>query len=143
LAMHWDRVSRGMAGGFWSEFCAKVEALRPCRLWRYAQAGDLPGYGPQIDGTLLEELVAANTGKNVIAFTHKPVLGDDPVAVENRRLVAAAVEAGFTINLSADNPANADRLAELGIAPIVTVLGRAYARKAVRHRFKRRRDEWA
>ena len=80
LAMHWDRVSRGPAGGSWSEFCAKVAALRPGRLWRYAQAGDLPGYGPQIDGALLEELVAANTGKNVIAFTHKPVLGDDPVA---------------------------------------------------------------
>ena len=110
---------------------------------RYAQAGDLPGYGPQIDGTLLEEVVAANAGKNVIAFTHKPVLGDDPVAVENRRLIATTVKAGFTINLSADNPAHADRLAELGIAPIVTVLGRAYARKAVRHRFKRRRDEWA
>jgi hypothetical protein len=89
LAMHWDRVSRGLAGGSWSEFCAKVAALRPRRLWRYAQAGDLPGYGPQIDGTLLEELVVANAGKNVIAFTHKPVLGDDSVAVENRRLIAA------------------------------------------------------
>jgi len=143
LAVHWDRVSRGLAGGSWSEFCAKVAALRPGRLWRYAQAGDLPGYGPQIDGTLLEEVVAANAGKNVIAFTHKPVLGDDPVAVENRRLIAGAVKAGFTINLSADNPAHADSLAELGIAPIVTVLGRAYARKAVRHRFKRRRDQWA
>jgi hypothetical protein len=29
------------------------------------------------------------------------------------------------------------------IAPVVTVLARAYARRAVRHRFKRRRDEWA
>src|SRR5271165_3808694 len=102
LAMHWHRVSRGLAGESWSEFCAKVAALRPGRLWRYAQAGDLPGYGPQIDSTLLEELVAANTGKNVIAFTHKPVFGDDPIAVENRRLVAAALSSGFTINLSAD-----------------------------------------
>jgi hypothetical protein len=34
-------------------------------------------------------------------------------------------------------------LAELGIAPVVTVLARAYARRAVRHRFKRQRDEWA
>ena len=50
---------------------------------------------------------------------------------------------GFTINLSADNPAHADGLAELGIAPVVTVLARAYARRAVRHRFKRGRDEWA
>ena len=110
---------------------------------RYAQAGDLPGYGPTIEGKLLEELVAANIGKNAIAFTHKPVLGDDPVAVENRRLIAATAKAGFTVNLSADNPAHADRLAELGIAPVVTVLVRDYARKAVRHRFKRRRDEWA
>jgi hypothetical protein len=143
LAMHWDRVSRGPAGGSWSDFCAKVAALRPGRLWRYAQAGDLPGYGPMINGKLLEELIAANVGRNAIAFTHKPVLGDDPVAVENRRLIAAAIQAGFTINLSADNPAHADRLAELGIAPVVTVLARAYARRAVRHRFKRRRDEWA
>jgi hypothetical protein len=141
--MHWDRVSRGFAGGSWSEFCAMVAALQPGRLWRYAQAGDLPGYGPQIDGTLLEELVAANAGKNVIAFTHKPVLGDDLVAVENRRLIATAIKAGFTINLSADNPAHADKLAELGIAPVVTVLARAYARRAVRRRFKRHRDEWA
>jgi hypothetical protein len=143
LALHWNRVSSGMRGGSWSEFCAKIAALRLGRLWRYAQAGDLPGYGPKIDATLLEELVVANTGKNAIAFTHKPVLGDDPVAVENRRFIAAAVKAGFTVNLSADNPAHADRLAEMGVAPVVTVLARTYARKAVRHRLKRRRDEWA
>src|SRR5260370_23898578 len=141
--MHWRRVSNGGAGGSWSDLCASVAALRPGRLWRYAQAGDLPGYGSRIDGGLLEELVAANIGKNAIAFTHKPVLGDDPVAIENRRLISAAIEAGFTVNLSANNPAHADRLADLGIAPVVTVLARAYARRAVRHRFKRKRDEWA
>ena len=92
---------------------------------------------------LLQELVAANAGKRAIAFTHKPVLGDDAVASENRRLIAAAVAAGFTVNLSANNPAQADRLAELGIAPVVTVLARAYARKAFRHRYKRRPDQWA
>src|SRR6201981_1583910 len=101
LSPQWDRVSHGLAGGSWSEFYAKVAALRPGRLWRYAQAGDLPGYGPQIDATLLYELVAATSGKNVIAFTHKPVLSDDAVAVENRRLIAAAAKAGFTVNLSA------------------------------------------
>src|SRR5271163_759342 len=143
LALHWHRVSHGLAGGSWSEFCTNVAALRPGRLWRYAQAGDLPGYGRQIDGAPLQELVAANTGKRAIAFTHKPVLGDDVIATENRRLIAAAVKAGFTVNLSANNPAHADRLGELGIAPVVTVLARAYARRAIRHRFKRRRDEWA
>ena len=142
LALHWDRVSQGVRGGSWSEFCTKVAALRPSRLWRYAQAGDLPGYGAQIDGELLHELVAANAGKQVIAFTHKPVLGDEHVATENRRLTAAAIKAGFTVNLSADNPALADALAELGIAPVVTVLARAYARRAVRHRISRPRVAW-
>jgi hypothetical protein len=127
LALHWDRVSRDLAGGSWSEFCAKVAALRPGRLWRYAQAGDLPGYGAEIDGTLLKELVAANTDKNVIAFTHKPVLGDDPVVVQNRRLIIAAIYAGFTINLSADNTALADKLAELGIAPVARACPRLCA----------------
>jgi hypothetical protein len=81
LAMHWERVSRGTAGGSWSEFCAKVAALRPDRLLRYAQTGDLPGYGPPIDSELLDQLVTASTGKNVIASTHKPVLGHDPVII--------------------------------------------------------------
>ena len=143
LALHWGRVSRGLAGGSWSEFCGKVAALRPGRLWRYGQAGDLPGYGPAIDGALLQQLVAANTGKRVIAFTHKPVLGDDAVSAENRRLIAASVAAGFMVNLSANNPAQADRLTELAITPVVTVLARAYARKAFRHRYKRRPDQWA
>jgi hypothetical protein len=142
LAMHWDRVSRGLAGGSWAEFCGKIAALRPGRLWRYAQAGDLPGYGAEIDGDLLQAIVTANAGKRVIAFTHKPVLGDDPVAIENRRLITAAVEAGFTVNLSANNPVHADKLAALGIAPVVTVLAHAYARNAARHRFKRQKDIW-
>ncbi len=142
LAMHWNRVSRGLAGGSWSEFCGKIAALRPGRLWRYAQAGDLPGYGAAIDGILLRALVIANGGRPVIAFTHKPVLGDDPIAAENRRLIAAAVEGGFTVNLSANNPAHADQLAALGIASVVTVLDHAYARYATRHRFKRHKDIW-
>ena len=64
-----------------------------------------------IDGGLLQELVTANAGKNAIVFTHKPVLGDEPVAIENRRLLAAAAKAGFTVNLSANTRAHADRLA--------------------------------
>jgi hypothetical protein len=142
LAMHWRRVSNGLAGSSLAEFCARIAALKPGRLWRYAQAGDLPGYGAAIDGNLLQMLVAANAGKRVIAFTHKPVLDDGPVATENRRLIAMAVEAGFTVNLSADNPAHADELAALGIAPVVTVLTHVYARYATRHRFKRHKDLW-
>ena len=112
-------------------------------MWRYPQAGDLPGYGAAIDVSLLQALVIANAGKPVIAFTHKPGLGNNPVAVENRRVIAMAVKAGFTVNLSADNPDHADQVVALGIAPVVTVLARAYARHAIRHRLKRSKDFWA
>jgi hypothetical protein len=37
---------------------------------------------------------------------YQPVLDVDPVALQNRRLIATAVEAGFTINLWADKAAH-------------------------------------
>ena len=36
---------------------------------------------------------------------------------------------GFLINLSADSPAEADSMAELGIAPVVTILPAVYGRR--------------
>jgi hypothetical protein len=71
------------------------------------------------------------------------VLPDTPTAARNRCIVAIANTVGFTINLSANNPAEADALADLGIAPVVTIVAHDYARRAVRHRAKRRSDEWA
>ena len=79
----------------------------------------------------------------MIAFTHKPVLPDTPVARRNRSVIAIANTLGFTINLSANTPAEADALVELEIGPIVTILAHDYARRAVRHRAKSRPDEWA
>src|ERR1700719_2129404 len=120
-----------------------LAAIEKRTLWRYAQAGDLPGINDAIDAELLWQLVVANRGKRVIAFTHKPVLSDTVTAARNRRVIAVANTVGFTINLSANNPAEADALADLGIAPVVTILAHAYARRAVRHRAKSRPDEWA
>jgi hypothetical protein len=143
LGHFWSGVSDGTRGGSWDELCAKVAALPRRTLWRYAQAGDLPGADDAIDAQLLWQLVIANRGKRVIAFTHKPVLPDTPVAARNRSIIAVANTAGFTINLSANNPAEADALADLKIGPVVTILGHDYARRAVRHRAKSRPDEWA
>jgi hypothetical protein len=143
LGHFWSGVSEGSRGGSWDELCAKVAALPKRTLWRYAQAGDLPGTDEAIDAQLLWQLVIANRGKRVIAFTHKPVLPDTPVAARNRSMIASANAAGFTVNLSANNPAEADTLADLKIAPVVTILAHDYARRAVRHRAKARPDEWA
>ena len=143
LGHFWSRVSEGRRGGSWKELCAKIAALPKRTLWRYAQAGDLPGTDDAIDAELLWQLVIANRGKRVIAFTHKPVLPDTATATRNRCIIAVANTAGFTINLSANHPAEADTLADLEIGPVVTVLAHDYARRAVRHRAKSRPDEWA
>jgi hypothetical protein len=143
LGHFWSGVSEGTRGGSWDELCAKVAALPKRTLWRYAQAGDLPGADDAIDAQLLWQLVVANRGKRVIAFTHKPVLPDTPVATRNRSIIAVVNSVGFTINLSANNPAEADALAQLKIGPVVTILAHDYARRAVRHRAKSRPDEWA
>ena len=136
-------MSEGTRGGSWDELCTKVAALPKRTLWRYAQAGDLPGTDDAIDKKLLRQLVMANRGKRVIAFTHKPVLPDTAVVARNRYMIAAANAAGFTINLSANNPAEADALVDLRIGPVVAILAHDYARRAVRHRAKTRPDEWA
>jgi hypothetical protein len=143
LSHFWSRVSDGTPGGSWDELCANVAALPKSTLWRYAQAGDLPGADDAVDAELMWQLVIANRGKRVIAFTHKPVLPDTPTAARNRCIIAIVNTLGFTIRLSANNPAEADALADLGIAPVVTIIAHDYARRAVRHRAKRRSDEWA
>src|SRR5437763_1733269 len=118
LGHFWSGVSAGTRGGSWGALCTNIAALPAGTMWRYAQAGDLPGTDEAIDDKLLLQLVVANRGKRVIAFTHKPVLGDTAVAVRNRSVIARANTAGFTINLSANNPAEADALADVGIGPI-------------------------
>jgi hypothetical protein len=142
LGHFWSGVSEGTRGGSWEELCAKVAALPKRTLWRYAQAGDLPGTDDAIDAELLWQLIVANHGKRVIAFTHKPVLPETAAAAQNRCVIAAANAAGFTINVSANSPAEADMLAELKIGPVATILAHDYARRAVRHRAKSRPDEW-
>jgi hypothetical protein len=100
----------------WNELIANVMALPADTLWRHNQAGDLPGQSNLIDCDAVAELVKANHGKRGFTYTHKP-----PVRA-NRDVIAWANRQGFTINLSANSLAHADQLAELDIAPVVTVL---------------------
>lgn len=119
LWMHWKKVTAGEKGTTWQRFLALIRDLPRGTLWRHNQAGDLPGVGDQIDAEMLQELTVANKGRRGFTFTHKPV-GEGHAA--NTQAVAAAVAAGFMVNLSADNLAEADELADLGIAPVVVVL---------------------
>lgn len=136
LGTLWSRMTETGPGGVfqsgvakvhtidWRGLCANVAALAAGTVWRHNQAGDLPHKGGRIAAGQLRALVRANRGRRGFTYTHHNVLQ----SVENRALVAGAVAAGFVINLSGNNPAHADQLAELGIAPVVVVLPEDAAR---------------
>jgi len=117
LAMHWRKVTEGRNGGAWAAFVDAVRAIPTGQLWRHNQAGDLAGDGVTVDRVALRQLVDANAGKRGFTYTHY-----DPTVDLNGIAIAAAIDEGFTVNLSADGLADADALADLGIAPVVTVL---------------------
>ena len=118
VAMEWRKVNSGAKGGDWDAFTAQIAELPEGQLWRHNQAGDLPGDGVQIDRAALGALVSANAGKRGFTYTHHDVITN----VDNRAAVASANAAGFTINLSGNDMAHADELADLAIAPVVMVL---------------------
>ena len=121
LAIFWRAVTDGGQGLAYGDFLAEVESLPPGQLWRHNQAGDLqpdpidPG---TLDHAALMDLAAANIGRRGFTYTHYDVI-QNPA---NRRSIAAANRAGFTVNLSANNLQHADQLAETGAGPVATVL---------------------
>ena len=117
LALHWKAVSQGERGHDLDHFCHEIKRLPKGQLWRYAQAGDLPGDTHQIDADALQKIVDANRGRHGFAYTHYSAL--EP---ENARAIASANAQGFVINLSANSLEHADELARLGVGPVVTIL---------------------
>jgi hypothetical protein len=133
LALHWNKVSNKDRGSSWNTFINQIKQFDPGQLWRHNQAGDLPGLGNKIDKVKIQSLVSANNAAQALGFTytHKPVLGRDPVAKENKVIIKNANQAGFTINLSADNLTQADKLVKLNIGPVVTLLPEDYEDKSI------------
>lgn len=115
LAIVWKQVDD--IGTDLATFCDTVASFPDDQLWRHNQAGDLPGIGEAIDAKALGAIVRANKGRRGFTYTHK-----NPFVKRNANAIAKANRDGFTINLSANNLDHADRLADLGIAPVVTVL---------------------
>lgn len=115
LNIHWTRLQTN--GLTLKELTAKIAEIPNGRLWRHNQAGDLPGKGEVIDPKALGKIVEANKGKRGFTYTHKNAFN-----ARNAKLILDANKNGFTINLSANGLKNADDLADLGIAPVVTIL---------------------
>lgn len=112
VRLAWNRAD---AAASWRELCQAVAALPAGQLWRYAVAGDLPGAGERVNARELRELVAANAGRRGFTYSHK-----------RSRAALAAIRAanagGFTVNLSADDLAQADELAATGAGPVAVVV---------------------
>jgi hypothetical protein len=117
LPSHWRALSQGRRGTDLDGFVKAIKALPAGTLWRHNQAGDLPGHGEHLDTRALSRIVSANKGKRGFTFTHKDTTS---------RKVAAAIKAanakGFTINISADSLAEADKLKARHIGPVAIVL---------------------
>lgn len=114
VAIHWRKLVPG-AGLSLVELCRLIRTIPGRALWRHNVAGDLPGIGDAIDAAALAKLTRANRGRRGFTYTHKP---DTPA---NIAAIKTATAAGFIVNLSADNGADADRLARHGL-PVVVVI---------------------
>ena len=116
LAIHWKKVTSEGRGLSWEDFCLQISALPRQQLWRHNQAGDLPGLGEYIDASALGQLTKANKGRKGFTYTHKHS------TVANLEAIRSANANGFTVNLSANNLAHADTLADTQAGPVVVVL---------------------
>lgn len=122
LGMHWKKIkAKNKHALKWKQFCNEIKKFNDGQIWRHNQAGDLPGLNEKIDAKKMRELVKANKGKKGFTYTHKPVLRTS-YALNNRRIIKRSNSNGFTINLSANNIEEADRLIDLNIAPVTTLL---------------------
>ena len=129
LGVLWAKLSDSAGNAFkhgrasikpisWRELCDSVRSLPDKQIWRHNQMGDLPHNAGKIDRRKLNSLVAANRGKRGFTYTHHNALQSD----HNRDAIEKANRNGFTINLSGNNPMHADLLADLDVAPVVTIL---------------------
>jgi hypothetical protein len=95
-----------------------MREFAPGTPFRHNQAGDLPqNKRGTIDRRKLRQLIAAVRHLRGWTYTHY-----DPTVNENAGAIAQANRNGFTVNLSADDPAQADEYHALGIAPVVCIL---------------------
>jgi len=115
--LHWDKVTNGERGTNWDEFISAIKSLPKRILWRHNVSGDLVGANDIIDAKALAQLVRANRNKSGFTYTHYPMDNDN-----NVQAVKRANDAGFTINLSANNINQADHYKALGVAPVVVVV---------------------
>lgn len=122
MAWTWNKLTQNKIGVNFSEFISAVKEIPVNQIWRHNQAGDLMGKENKINSNQLKSLVTANKGKKGFTYTHKPVTGQTQAVKNNRKIIKFANNNGFTINLSANNISEVDKLVKLNIGPVVVIV---------------------
>jgi len=115
IGLHWRKVSDGSRNIGFGNVLEMVRRLPEGAIWRWGQAGDLPGVGSVINEKLLHKIVLANSNKQGYAYTHKPL------TVKNIAHLLYANKHGFTVNVSADSIEDAVLAYNTGLPTVVTV----------------------
>lgn len=119
----WNKITNQKLGSNFKDFCSQIKSLPANQKIRHFQMGDWPGKGNRINFKQLKQLINAGAGKISFGYSHKIVEGNSFVAKNNRRYIKYANSfSNFTINLSANNLAHADKLKKLNIGPVAAVV---------------------
>lgn len=112
--LNWDAVSSGKRGMDWPDFIDTIDSLPDGTLWRHNISGDLPGANDLLDNEKVMELAMAASHTNGFTYSHYPLNR------HNLQLFKKINALGFTVNLSANNLAQAVEYSKSGL-PVVTV----------------------
>ncbi len=116
IPFHWNKVDRGERGTSWPYFVSDIAQL-PRDIWRFGVAGDLPHHNGRISKRAVNELIQANDGREVIAFSHH-----DHTKWTNILRFKEANEGGFTLNRSFERAKDAVAYTKRYNLPAVTTM---------------------
>lgn len=121
LGFHWRLVSEGKRGMEWEDFLQWVRSLPSGTLWRHNQAGDLPGWGEELDKEACLELASAARVTRGFTYTHKDFR-------KHHKTLKRMRELNFVVNTSCDNEKDMLDSVKLGI-PTTTMIPREHRDK--------------
>jgi len=119
LNIHWNKVSNGERGTNFAGFIRQVASIPKGSVWRHNVAGDnVANERGELSKPHAMALIKANRGKQVISYTHHlPSIGNNKFILEQMNAQ------GFTVNLSANNVAQAiEYRRDYPRLPVVTLL---------------------
>jgi len=125
----------------YQKFIDQVTEIPDGQVWRHNQAGDLLSKdGETIDTFAALSLVTANKYKDGYTYTHYGVVRQkdtcEKAAGKNRTIIEIMNRMGFTVNISCNSLAHADRVVESGINAPITVMVPEQVMKDGTKRFK-------